>query len=430
MKFMQGRCQGLNNNELHVSLDIGTSKVRVIIGEVNNGSINIIGVGQAESQGIKKGAIVDIDQTVLAIREAVDQAERMVDVSIRDVYVGISGNHIELVLSHGVVAVSSENKEIGEEDKRRVIEAAKVISIPPEKEIIDVVPIEYTIDGLSGVSDPYGMIGIRLEMEGTIITGSKTIIHNLYRCVEKAGLRIAGFYLQTLAASEIALSKDEKNLGVVLVEMGAGSTTVSIFEQGTLAGISTIPIGGEYITSDIAYALRTTTEEAKRLQNKYACALITEASPTEHFKIKRIGSNTDIDCTQLDLAHVIEPRVAEILNLIEDEVIRLGYNSEIPAGFVLTGGVAAMPGVVELAREEMQVPVRVAMPDYIGVRDPSYTTGVGLIKYASKHAINRVPMIEKEKVLVPAKVSKKSPKAKDKENGMFDKVKTWFSEFI
>ena len=200
----------MNNNELHVSLDIGTSKVRVIIGEVNNGSINIIGVGEAESQGIKKGAIVDIDQTVLAIRDAVDQAKRMVDVAIHDVYVGISGSHIELVLSHGVVAVSSENKEIGEEDKRRVIEAAKVISIPPEKEIIDVVPIEYIIDGLSGVSDPYGMIGIRLEMEGTIITGSKTIIHNLYRCVQKAGLNIIGFYLQTLAVSEVALSKDEK----------------------------------------------------------------------------------------------------------------------------------------------------------------------------------------------------------------------------
>ena len=183
----------MNNNDLLVSLDIGTSKVRVIIGEVNNGSINIIGVGTAESQGIKKGAIVDIDQTVLAIREAVDQAERMVDVTIDDVFVGISGNHIELVISQGVVAVSAENKEIGEEDIRRVIDAAKVMSIPPEKEIIDVVPIEYMIDGLSGVSDPHGMIGIRLEMEGTIITGSRTIIHNLVRCVEKAGLRIAWF---------------------------------------------------------------------------------------------------------------------------------------------------------------------------------------------------------------------------------------------
>jgi cell division protein FtsA len=419
----------LNNNDLLVSLDIGTSKVRVIIGEVNNGSINIIGVGSADSQGIKKGAIVDIDQTVLAIREAIDQAERMVDVSIREVYVGISGNHIELVISQGVVAVSNETKEIGDEDIRRVIDAAKVLSIPPEREIIDVVPIEYIIDGISGVSDPRGMIGIRLEMEGTIITGSKTIIHNLVRCVERAGLKIGGFYLQSLAASDIALSKDEKNLGVVLIEMGAGSTSVAIFDQGTLAGIHTVPIGGDYITSDIAYALRTTTEEAKRLQNKYGCALISDASPNEKIKLKRIGSNTDLECTQLDLAHIIEPRVAEIFNLVEDEVIRMGYRGEIPAGYVLTGGVAGMPGVVELAREEFNTPVRVAMPDYIGVRDSSFTTGVGLIKYASKHTV-RKPILEKEKVSVPTKVQKKPSKEKDKENGVIDKMKHWFSEFI
>lgn len=423
----------MNNNDLLVSLDIGTSKVRVIIGEVHNGSINIIGVGTAESQGIKKGAIVDIDQTVIAIREAVDQAERMVDVTIRDVYVGISGNHIELIISQGVVAVSSENKEIGDEDIRRVTDAAKVISIPPEKEIIDVVPIEYVIDGLSGVSDPHGMIGIRLEMEGTIITGSKTIIHNLYRCVEKAGLHIAGFYLQSLAASDIALSKDEKNLGVVLVDMGAGSTTVAIFEQGTLAGIHSIPVGGDYITGDIAYALRTSTEEARRLQLKYGCAMIDQASPTESFKVKRIGSNTDMECSQMDLAHVIEPRVAEILHLVQEEVMKLGYLSDIPAGYVLTGGVAAMPGVVELAREELEAPVRVAMPDYIGVRDPAFTIGVGLIKYASKQAVplrSGVTAPEKEKVLLPAKPTKKVAKPKEKDNGMIDKVKNWFSEFI
>lgn len=421
----------MNNSELLVSLDIGTSKVRVIIGEVHNGSINIIGVGTAESRGLKKGAIVDIDQTVLAIREAVDQAERMVDISIRDVFVGISGNHIELIISHGVVAVSSENKEIGDEDIRRVTDAAKVISIPPEREIIDVVPIEYTIDGLSGVNDPHGMIGIRLEMEGTIITGSKTIIHNLYRCVEKAGLKISGFYLQSLAASDIALSKDEKNLGVVLVDMGAGSTTVTVFEQGTLAGISTIPVGGDYITSDIAYALRTTTEEARRLQIKHGCAHIDLASPNEIFKVKRIGSDKDLECTQLDLSHVIEPRVAEIIGLVQDEVVRIGYHGEIPAGYVLTGGVAGMPGVVELAREELQVPVRVAMPDYIGVRDPSYTIGVGLIKYASKHSAPRSPMVaDKEKVPVPSRAVKKVNKPKDKDNGMIDKVKNWFSEFI
>jgi cell division protein FtsA len=419
----------LNNNDLLVSLDIGTSKVRVIIGEVNNGSINIIGVGSAESQGIKKGAIVDIDQTVLAIREAVDQAERMVDVTINEVVVGISGNHIELILTQGVVAVSSENKEIGDEDIRRVIEASKVMSIPPEREIMDVVPIEYVIDGLSGVSDPRGMIGIRLEMEGTIITGSRTIIHNLVRCVERAGLRIAGFYLQAMAASDIALSKDERNLGVILVDIGAGSTSLAVFEQGTLAAISTLPIGGDYITNDISYALRTTMEEARRIQLKHGCAIISDSSSSDKFKLKRIGSNIDLECTQQDLAHVIEPRVVEIFDLIQGEAAKVGYPGDIPAGYVLTGGVAGMPGVVELAREILQAPVRVAMPDYIGVRDPSFTIGVGLIKYASKQYSLRHSAADKQKVVLPAKGLKKPVKAKGKDSRI-EKVKSWFSEFI
>lgn len=417
----------MNIQDYIVSLDIGTSAVRVIIGELNNGAINIIGVGSAPSQGIKKGAIVDIDGTVNSIRAAVEQAERMVDVTIRDVYVGITGNHIELQSSYGVVAVSSDDREIGEEDIERVLQAAKVVAIPPDKQIIGVVPKQFIVDGLSGINDPRGMIGVRLEMDGTIIMGSKTIIHNLVRCVEKAGLRIAGIFLQALAAGEIALSKDEKNLGTVLVDIGAGLTTISFFEHGYLAATSVIPVGGEYITNDIAIGLKTTTEEAERIQKRYGCALVDEANDDEVFKVKRMGSDKDKQFSQLELAHIIEPRMAEIFNLIEDEVIRLGFDGEIPGGYVLTGGVVAMPGVIELAREELGSPVRIAVPDYIGVRDPAYTTGVGLIKYALKYRgtenVSSKPAAQKPKM------SKKQYQ-ENKESGVLERVKTWFKDFI
>jgi cell division protein FtsA len=425
----------MNNNDYIISLDIGTSKVRIIIGEINGDSINIIGVGVSESRGIKKGAIVDIDETVQSIREAVDQAERMVDISIRHVIVGISGNHIQLQPSQGVVAVSSENREISDEDIERVMKAAQVIAIPPEREIIDVVPVQYIVDGLGEISDPRGMIGVRLEMEGTIITGSKTVIHNLVRCIERAGLSIAGMFLMPLASSGIALTKDEKNLGVVLVDIGAGSTTVSVFEMGTLCAFSVLPIGGDYITNDIAIGLRTTTEVAKQVQTKHCCALIDEASEDERFKVKRIGSDVEKEFTQVDLANIVEPRAAEIFNLVEDELHLLGYSTGIPNGFVLTGGVANLPGMLELGREELRAPVRVAIPDYIGVRDPSYTTGVGLIKYASKY-MHQLPQQPEPKASPVAKNSRKqappvkAPKESKEQGGVIDKVKNWFSEFI
>ncbi|WP_027414501.1 cell division protein FtsA [Aneurinibacillus terranovensis] len=424
----------MNNNDYIISLDIGTSKVRVIIGEINGGTINILGVGISDSHGIKKGAIVDIDETVQAIRDAVSQAERMVDISISQVIVGISGNHIQLQPSRGVVAVSSENREIGDDDIERVMKAAQVVAIPPEREIIDVVPIQFIVDGLGEISDPRGMIGVRLEMDGTIITGSKTVIHNLVRCIERAGLSIAGMFLMPLAASEIALTKDEKNLGVVLLDIGAGSTTVSVFEMGTLSAFSVLPIGGDYITNDIAIGFRTTSEVAKQVKTKHGCALVDDASEDERFKVKRIGSDVEKEFSQVDLANVIEPRAAEIFNLVEDELLTLGYDTNIPNGFVLTGGVANIPGLLELGREELRAPVRIALPDYIGVRDPSYTTGVGLIKYASKYMQQSSHQLEAKagpaksvRKQAPVKAAPKEPK---ENGGMFDKVKNWFSEFI
>jgi cell division protein FtsA len=356
----------------------------VIIGEMSNGTMNIIGVGKSNSEGIKKGSIVDIDETVQSIRRAVEQAERMVGLSIKQVIVGVNGNHVQLQPCHGVVAVSSSDREIGDEDITRVIDASQVVSIPPEREIIDVIPKQFIVDGLDEINDPRGMIGVRLEMEGMIITGSKTILHNLLRCVERAGLQVADICLQPLATSSVAISKDEKSLGVCLVDIGGGSITISIFEQGSLQNTIVLPIGGDHITNDIAIGLRTSTEEAERIKNKHGYAYIDDASKDERFEITTIGRAESEECSQFELAHIIEPRVEEMFELIYREITRLGYR-DFPGGYVLTGGSVMTPGVLELASELLQGNVRIAVPDYLGVRESQYTTGVGLIQFAYKN---------------------------------------------
>jgi cell division protein FtsA len=413
----------LSSNDIIVSLDIGTSKVRAIIGEVNNGAINIIGVGSADSEGIRKGAIVDIDQTVQSIRNAVDHAERMVGIQISDVYVGIQGNHIGLQTNHGVVAVSNEDREIGEEDIERVLQAAKVVALPPEREIINLVPKQYLVDGLEGISDPRGMIGVRLEVEATVVTGAKTAIHNLVRCVEKANLRIAGIILMSLASGQMALTKDEKMMGTVLADIGAGSCTIAVFEQGSISATSTLPIGGEYVTSDISYGLRTQTEQAEKIKQKFGCALIGDAAEDQKFKVMRMGSNVEKEFSQVDLANIIEPRMQEIFHLIRQEVRRLGYSDKIN-GYVLTGGAAMLPGTLSLAQGELESSVRIAVPDYIGVKDPSFTSGVGMIQYVSKYTRNRsVPAPKKS-------ASRKAGTPSSDKPGLFERLKNMFSEFI
>lgn len=374
----------MSNNDLIVSLDIGTSKIRVIIGEISNGAINIIGVGSAESEGLRKGAIVDIDQTVQSIRNAVDHAERMVDITIDEVYVGIAGNHIALQTNHGVVAVSNEDREIGQEDIERVLQAARVVALPPEREIINLVPKQFLVDGLGDIQDPRGMIGVRLEVECTIVTGTKAAVHNLMRCVEKSGLRIAGIILMPLASGMMALSKDEKMMGTVLADIGAGATTLAIFEGGSLAAVSTLPIGGDYVTSDICYGLKTQTEHAEKIKLKFGCAKIEDAVDDQKFTVVRVGTNVEKEFSQVDLANIIEPRMQEIFQMIRQEVKRLGYLDKIN-GYVLTGGSVSMPSVLQLAQSELEASVRIASPDYIGVRDPAFSSGVGMIQYVTKY---------------------------------------------
>ncbi|MBD8003941.1 cell division protein FtsA [Bacillus norwichensis] len=375
----------MNNNEMYVSLDIGTSTVKVIIGSMGSDSLNVIGVGNVSAKGIRKGSIVDIDETVHSIKSAVEQAERMIGMKINDVIVGIAGNHVALQPCHGVVAVSSQNREITNDDVARVMDAAQVISIPPEREIINVIPRQFIVDGLDEITDPRGMIGVRLEMEGTIITGAKTILHNTLRCVERAGLSITDIVLQPLAAAAAALSKDEQQLGTALIDMGGGSTTLSIFENGSIKNVSVIPVGGEHITKDLSIGLRTATEDAEKIKVTYGHAFYDHASEEEVFSVPIIGSDQHQQFNQLELADIIEARMEEIFELIQDELSGMGV-TDLPGGFVLTGGSANMPGVVELAQMIFQSRVRIAIPDYIGVREPQYTTAVGLIKYSYQNA--------------------------------------------
>ena len=426
----------MNSNEIYVSLDIGTSSVKVIIGEMVNDTLNIIGVGNEKSEGLRKGSIVDIDETVHSIKKAIEQAERMIGMEIRQVVVGITANHVMLTNCHGVVAVSSQNREITNDDVARVIEAAQVMSIPPEREIIGVDAKQFIVDGLDEITDPRGMIGVRLEMEGTIITCSKTILHNTLRCVERSGLEILDIVLQPLAAGSFALSKDEQNLGVALIDLGGGSTTIAYYDQGHLKATSLLPIGGDHITKDLSIGLRTSTDDAEKIKLKYGHAFYDEASEEEVFSVPIIGSDQHQQFNQLEISDIIEARMEEIFELVAHEMKRLGIR-DLPGGFVLTGGVANMQGVLELAGEIFQGRVLFAAPDYIGVREPQYTNAVGLIKYAYKFA--RLPGgvgLEFSSVSEPSE--KRSPKQpvpkakpeKPQEEKMSSRVKKFLGYFF
>ncbi|MDY0405959.1 cell division protein FtsA [Virgibacillus sp. 179-BFC.A HS] len=426
----------MNNSEVLVSLDIGTSKIKVIIGEVMNDSLNIIGVGTANSNGMKKGAIVDIDQTVNSIRNAVEQAERMVGMHIDSVVVGISGNHVELTPCHGIVAVQSENREINNEDIARVIDGAQVMSIPPEREIIDVIPKQFIVDGLDEITDPRGMIGVRLEMEGTVITCSKTVLHNILKCVERANLQVADICLQPLASGSIALSDDEKNLGVALIDIGGGCTTVSVFENDHIAGTRMVALGGDNITKDLSMGLRTSTAEAEEIKKDHGHALYDEAQEDEVFQATIIGSNQKETFNQLQIADIIEARLEEIYAYAEREIRKMGYR-ELPGGYVLTGGTMKMPGVLELAQDVFQANVRIAIPDYIGVREPQYTAGVGILQFAYRNAkiqgkdlfpsiSGEVPQAKPKRAKKQQNHKEETKESKKKESGIANFFKYFF----
>ena len=374
--------QKLNHQEIYVSRDIGSSSIKVLIGEMNDDQLHVIGVGHVKSTGIRKGAIVDIDATVQSIKKAVDQAERMTGIKIEEVVLGVPANQTILQPVKGVVAVNGEDREITDDDLARVIDSAQVMSIPPERELVNLIPKQFIVDNLDEIKDPRGMIGIRLEMDATMITTSKTLVHNVLRCVERAGLQIREIYLQPLAAGNFALTEDEKNQGTAYIDLGGGSTTVAVFQDGLLKNTAVIPVGGDHITKDLSIVLKTPTEQAEKIKKQYGHAFYDDASDEQLFDVPVVGTDTTDQYSQRYISEIIGVRLEELFELVLDELARMGVQ-DLPGGIVISGGVAQLEGIAQLARQIMLTRVRIYTPDYIGVREPAFTTSVGLIRYAN-----------------------------------------------
>lgn len=426
----------MSQSELYVSLDIGSSTVKVLIGEVDGGVLHVIGVGNVQSAGIRKGTIIDIDATVHSIRKAVDQAERMIGMQIREVILGIPANGILLQDVKGVVAVNSENREITDDDLERVMKSAQVMSVPPEREIVNIIPKQFIVDDYDEITDPRGMIGVRLEVDGTLITTSKTLVHNILRCVERAGLVIREIYLQPLAAGTFALTDDEKNHGTAYIDIGGGSTTIAIFGENRFMATAVIPVGGDHITKDLSIILKTPTEQARKIKHQYGHAFSDDASDDELFEVPVIGADSKDQYSQRYISEIIGVRLEELFELILDEFYRMGIR-DLPGGVVLTGGITKLDGILQLARHVLKTRVRIHTPEYIGVREPMYTTAVGLIRYAHmqdtyfghESASETVTAMDHH---APAQSNKNSPvdRNKEKKSGILDKAKKVFDNFF
>ena len=368
-----------------VGLDIGTSKVAAIVGEVSPaGAVEIIGIGSHPSHGLKKGVVVNIESTVQSIQRAVEEAELMAGCEIDSVYAGIAGSHIRGINSHGVVAV--RDHEVSQQDIDRVIDTARAVAMPADQRVLHVLPQEYLIDNQEGVKEPLGMSGVRLEAKIHLVTCAVNALQNIEKCIERCDLTVNDVILEQLASSYASLSDDERNLGVCLVDIGGGTTDIAVFSEGAIRHTSVIPIAGDQVTNDIAMALRTPTKHAEDIKVKYACALAQLANPDENIQVPGTGDRPRRELSRQTLAEVVEPRYEELFTLVQAELSRSGYQDLVAAGLVLTGGSARMEGVAELAEEIFHAPVSLAMPRGVAgladiVRNPIYATGVGLLLY-------------------------------------------------
>ncbi|MBC7222090.1 cell division protein FtsA [Candidatus Bipolaricaulota bacterium] len=378
----------MKREQLVVGLDVGTTKVACLIASVVDDIIEIIGVGVAPSRGLEKGVVVDIGRTIQSIRKAVEEAENMADVKVREAYVGIAGKHIRSMNNSAIISITRSDRLITREDVRRVIEAARAIPISPDLQIIHIIPRQYIVDGQEGITDPVGMTGTRLEADVHIVLGSVTAVHNLVRCVEAVGIAVKQIVLEPLASAMAVLSSAEKELGVMLVDCGGGTTDISVFRGGDIWFSKTIPIAGEHITSDITVGLQTPIEEAERIKKLYGTCLVDSVGDDEKIEIATLGGEGTRQVPRKRLAKIIEPRVEEILDLAMQEVEDAGYRDLIPAGMVLTGGTSLLHGIVEFAQRRYGIPVRRgSVPkDVHGfqeiVESPIFATGVGLLKFA------------------------------------------------
>lgn len=367
---------------IYVGLDIGTTSVKVVVAEYVDSQMNIIGVGNAKSEGINRGIIVDIEKTVQAIKRAVGQAEEKAGIHIRTVNVGIPANLLEVENCQGMIAVNNESKEITNEDVRNVASAALVRSVPPERQIIAVLPQEFTVDGFEGIKDPRGMIGVRLEMYGVMFTGPKTIIHNIRKCVEKAGLTIGQTIITPLALTESILSDGEKDFGTIVIDIGGGQTTTAVMHDKQLKFTNVNQEGGEYVTRDISTVLNTSFNNAEALKINYGDAYPARTSASEEFPVDVIGKAEPVKIDERYLSEIIEARMEQIFTKAKDVLDEIDA-LDLPGGVVLTGGAASLPGVVDLAQEILGTPVKLHVPNHMGLRNPVFTNVISLVDYAA-----------------------------------------------
>lgn len=379
----------MKSEPLIVGLDIGTTKICCIVGEIDaDGGLNVIGVGTAPSKGLRKGVVINIESTVASIREAVEQAEVMCGREIDEVYTGISGAHIYGIESKGMIVI--KGGEIAESDIHRVVEAAKAVNIPADREVIHILPQEFIVDDQGGVREPIGMSGMRLEALVYIVTAAVTSAQNLIKCANRTGLHVADIVLQQLASAEAVLMPDEKDLGVAIIDIGGGTTDIAVFTEGSLKYTSVISIGGNHFDNDIATGLRTPVREAERLKKKWGAARVEDVGEDETIEVPTVGAREPRVVPRRELARIAEARAWELVNYIGAELEKSGYKDLLAGGVVFTGGTSQLPGLMELAEERFGLPCRLGHPRNVRglsdiVQSPQYATGVGLMLYGLKY---------------------------------------------
>jgi cell division protein FtsA len=371
-------------DNLVVGLDIGTTKICAVVAEQTENGVDIVGIGTHPSRGLRKGVVVDIDATVNSIKRAVEEAELMADCEITSVYAGVAGGHIRAFNSHGVVAV--KDREVRDGDVKRVIDAAKAVAIPMDREVIHVIPQEFIIDDQDGIREPLGMSGVRLEAKIHIVTAAVTSAQNIVKCCNRAGLNVMDIVLEPLASAEAVLANDERDLGVCMIDIGGGTTDIAVFDDGSIKNTSVLGLGGYHLTNDIAVGLRTPFDEAERIKKKFGVASARYLGSDDVISVPSVGGRKPREISRKILCEIIEPRVEEILSLARQELIRAELIDKIPSGVVLTGGASALEGIADLAEEIFEAPVRQGLPTSIGglqdvVRSPMYSTGVGLVLF-------------------------------------------------
>jgi len=376
--------------ELIVGLDVGTTKICAVVGEPRpGGGLDIVGVGNAPSRGLRRGIVVNIDSTVEAIKQAVAEAEQMAGVEVAGVYAGVAGGHVRSLNSRGVVAISGREREVSTLDVERAIDAARAINVPQDREIIHVLPQTFMVDDADGVREPVGMSGVRLEVECHIVTAAVTSVQNVVRSVNRAGLAVQDVVLEPIASAEAVLFPDEKELGVVLIDIGGGTTDMALFRDGAVWHTAVLPLGGDHITNDVAVGLRTPMADAEALKKRYGCALTSMVPAEETVDVPSVGGRKPRELSRQVLSEIIQPRVEEIFTLVAQGLAKAGFQDAATAGVVVTGGSSIMEGVPELAEAVFDMPVRRGVPAEVGglaevVRSPIYATGVGLALYGAR----------------------------------------------